>query len=267
MHQPISAFITDMFNQRSLIYELSKRDFQQQYQGSYLGVVWMFLHPLLFVTLLYLVFTLGFRAGTSGEMPFVLYLVSGIVCWFYFAENLNAVTDSIRSHAFLVQKLDFGLSVLPLVKILSTAVAHVFLLFFVVLLAWYHGFAPSVYNLQTGYYFFSMITLLLAIGWLTSSTSIFVSDVARLVSVAAQFGFWLTPIFWNIEMIPTRYHWLIKLNPVHYIVTGYRDSLIARVAFWERPAETLYFWVLTLVLLYTGISVFRRLRPHFAEVI
>ena len=109
--------------------------------------------------------------------------------------------------------------------------------------------------------------LLLGLGWLTSSTNVFVKDVSKLVGIIVQFGFWLTPIFWNISRVPQEYQWIIKLNPAYYLVSGYRDCLLYHRWFWERQNETLYFWALTTVILFLGIIVFKRLRPHFAEVI
>ena len=81
-----------------------------------------------------------------------------------------------------------------------------------------------------------------------------------------QFGFWLTPIFWESSMFPEKYRWVIELNPMYYIVNGYRQSLVQQVPIIEND-NFLYFWVLTIFILFLGISVYRRLRPHFAEVI
>jgi lipopolysaccharide transport system permease protein/teichoic acid transport system permease protein len=166
-----------------------------------------------------------------------------------------------------VKKVDFRLSILPIVKILSALVPHIFFLLIATVICWINGFAPSLYIFQVFYYLGAMIFLLLGLSWITSSTSLFVKDVIRLVSIITQFGFWLTPIFWNIKMIPGQYQWIIKLNPIHYIVNGYRDSLINNIPFWEHPYETLYFWLVTLCAMYVGITIFGKLRPHFAEVI
>jgi len=259
-------FIRDIVDKRSVIYELVKRDLQQQYMGSYLGAVWLFLQPLLFITILYAVFTLGFRAGSVVDMPFSIYLVTGMVPWLYFSSNFSSNTGAIRRYAFLVKKVDFRLSVLPIVTMASSLVAHIFLLIVAICLAWYQGIAPSIYTLQLIYYLIAMTALLLGLGWMTSSTSIFIKDVANVVSILVQFGFWLTPIFWNIEMIPEKYRWIIELNPMYYIITGYRESIVSHVPFWESD-NTIYFWAFTLVCLYFGISIYRRLRPHFAEVV
>jgi lipopolysaccharide transport system permease protein len=260
-------FLVDIIDKRFVVLELAKRDFQQQYQGSYLGFVWMFLQPLLFISILYLVFTFGFRSGESNDMPFALYLVTGMVCWLYLSSNLVAMTDVIINYSFLVKKIDFRLSVLPIVKLASSAVAHFVLVLLAVGLAWYKGFPPTLYSLQVVYYFLAMSALLLGLGWLTSSTTVFVSDVSKLVSVLVQFGFWLTPVFWNPVMIPGEYRWLVELNPAYYIISGYRDSLIAHVAFWDKPVLTVYYWSVSLLCMLAGIGVYRKLRPHFAEVV
>lgn len=259
-------FFRDIIDKRSIIFELAKRDLQQQYMGSYLGFVWLFLQPLLFISILYMIFTMGFRAGISDDMPFAIYLVTGMVAWLHFSSNFSANTGVIRSYSFLVKKVDFRLSVLPIVQMLSSLVTHVFLIVVAIGLAWYKGYAPTIYTFQVAYYLIAMSALLLGLGWMTSSMSIFIKDVTKIVAVLVQFGFWLTPIFWNISMIPDKYKWIIELNPAYYIVTGYRDSIVGQVAFWER-GNTVYFWFFTLVTLYVGISIYRRLRPHFAEVV
>jgi lipopolysaccharide transport system permease protein/teichoic acid transport system permease protein len=261
-------FLSDIYDKRSILYELAKRDFQQQYLGSYLGFIWVFLQPFLYITILYLVFTFGFKAPpTSDDIPFSLFLISGMIPWLFFLQNFMGGTNVIRQHSFLLKKIDFRLSILPLVPLLSSALPHLFFIMVAIILAWAGGFSPSLYTLQIFYYFFAMLMLLLGLSWLTSSTNIFVKDVAKIVAVFSQFGFWLTPIFWNIETIPERYQWILKLNPMYYIVSGYRDSIINKIFFWERPLETLYFWSVTFVFMALGIVVFKKLRPHFAEVI
>ncbi len=268
MIQRTKSFLADIYNKRSILYELAKRDFQQQYMGSYLGVVWVYLQPLLFIAVLYSVFTFGFKSGSSSEgVPFAVYLISGMIAWFYIAGNLNAGASVIRQHSFLLKKIDFRLSMLPIVKLMSSSIPHVFFILIAIIIATLNGISPSFYLLQLFYYFAAMVVLLLGIAWLTSSTNIFVPDVSKAVSVIVTFGFWLTPIFWDTAKIPEQYQWIIKLNPANYIVQGYRDSIINHISFWEKPYETLYFWTVTGIMLWLGITVFKKLRPHFAEVV
>jgi len=267
MFQKAKRFFLDIYSKREILYELSKRDFQKQYMGSYLGFVWVYLQPLLFISVLYLVVTLGLKSGsTSSNMPFGVYLVVGIIPWFYFSDNLGQMTNVIKQNSFLLKKVDFRLSLLPIVKLASSLLPHLFFICIIFIISAFNGVYPSVYNLQFIYYYFCMVALLLGIGWLTSSTKLFIADISNVISLFISFGFWLTPIFWNIDRIPNGYQWIIKLNPVVYIVEGYRDAMLRHVWFWEKPYETLYFWFITLGFLMVGITIFRRLRPHFAEV-
>lgn len=267
MLKHVYAFLADILKMRGIIFELAKRDFQQQYMGSYLGFVWVFLQPLIFIYILYIIFSLGLRENVISEVPFSLYLITGIVAWLYFAENLSSTTHVIKSHVFLVKKVDFRLSVLPVVKLISSLVSHLFLVMVAVLISWYQGYSPTVYTLQVFYYMFCLFSLLLGIAWITSATSIFIKDVVKLVAIFVQFGFWLTPVFWNKNMLPEEYYWIVEVNPVNYIVTGYRDSILSQVPFWQKPEEMLYFWGVSLAVMLVGIKVFRKLRPHFAEVV
>ncbi len=260
-------FLKDLWNKKRLIIELVKRDLASQVRGSYLGFVWIFLQPLSFIFVLYCVFTLGLRTGSHSGIPFVVYLVSGIVAWMFFADGLGSASNSISSHSFLIKKVDFRLSILPLVKIVSSLFIQSVLIIAAITVNWMNGYAPSIYTFQIVYYMFSLSLLLLGFGWISSSTSLFANDVTRIIALIVQFGFWLTPIIWNISIIPQKYQWIAMLNPVFYIVNGYRESLIYKIPFWNNMYLTFYYWAITSVVLFLGISIFRRLRPHFAEVV
>ena len=263
----VVSFLQDIIKSRHLLWALAKRDYHEQNRGAYLGVLWNYIQPLLFIVVLYSVFTLGFRVGAVSDTPFAVYLVVGMVCWLYFVGNLNSMASVIRRYDFMVKKVDFRLSILPLVKIVSSFFPHLILLCIAVVIAAVQGYWPGLHLLQLVYYFVCMVILLVGIGWLTSSTSIFIKDVNNVVGVIAQFGFWLTPIFWRMDMMPESIQDILKINPVYYIVTGYRDSVLSQRWFWERPEETLYFWLAAIPIMLCGIVVFKKLKPHFAEVI
>jgi len=268
MIKQIKHFLLDIYNKRSILYELAKRDFQKQYMGSYLGFVWVYLQPLLFIGVLYFIFTMGFKAGSSTSgVPFIVYLITGMIAWFYIAENLNAGTNVLKQHSFLLKKVDFRLSMLPIVKLISSSAPHLFFIVLAIIISIINGIYPTLYIIQLAYYFIAMVFLLLGINWLTSSTNLFVPDVSKVISIIVTFGFWLTPIFWDLSKVPEKYQWIVKLNPAVYIVEGYRDSIINHIGFWEKPYETLYFWLFTGLMLWSGITVFKKLRPHFAEVV
>lgn len=244
-----------------------KNDFKSRYLNNYLGILWAFIQPTISVLIFWFVFQVGFKAAPVQDVPFILWLVAGMIPWFFLSEALPSATNAILDNSFLVKKIVFRVSLLPIVKITSAVIIHLFFMVFMMSMYIIYGYEPNLYWLQMFYYLFSAIMLLLGISWITSSVVIFFRDLGQLVSMSIQFGFWLTPIFWSLTMVPQEYRWLFELNPAHYITQGYRDALINHVWFWEKPMEALLFWGITLVFFALGAIVFRKLRPHFADVL
>lgn len=260
-------FVADVFRNRRIILELARQDFKSKYLGSYLGIIWAFFNPAVTILIFWFVFQVGFKATPIDNFPFILWLATGMIPWFFFADSVSSATNSIIERSYLVQKIVFRTSVLPIVKILAALSVH--LIFIGVLVAMFiaYGYRPDIYYLQTLYYLFALIVLLLGLSWVTSSIVIFFKDIGQIVGMVLQFGFWLTPIFWPIKMVPKEYHPLLKINPAFYIIEGYRESFIYKVWFWEHNKLTPYFWVVTVLIFIGGAFLFRRLRPHFADVL
>lgn len=261
----------EIIKSRKMIYKLAKNDFRTKYAGSYLGTIWAFVQPVITVLVYWFVFEVGFRGGSDAlPVPFVLYLTAGIIPWFFFQDGLTGGTNSLLEYSYLVKKVVFNISVLPVVKIVSAVFIHLFFIAFIMLLYCVYGWYPDVYYLQLLYYLAGLLLLILGLSYLTSAIVIFFRDLSQMVNIALQIGIWLTPIMWVAEDKLIHYpllHRILKLNPVYYIVTGYRDAFIYKNWFWERPRWTLYFWIFVLCTFWIGTTVFKKLRVHFADVI
>lgn len=123
--------------------------------------------------------------------------------------------------------------------------------------------------MQIVYYTFAMFIMVLGIVYATCAIVIFFRDLTQVINIVLQVGMWMTPIMWNIdtmELSPVLIT-IFKLNPMYYIVAGYRDALINKAWFWENAPLTLYFWLLTAVLFGIGTMIFKRLKIHFADVL
>lgn len=260
-------FLRDIYKNKTLLLNLTKNDFKSRYMGNYLGIMWAFVQPAITIVIFWFVFQVGFKSKPVENFPFILWLMAGMVPWFFFADSLQSGMQSILANSFLVKKVVFRVSLLPIVQIISALVIHVF--FIVVMLGMYlaYGFEPNVYWLQIFYYLFCSIVLLLGLAWFNSAVVVFFKDLGQIITVFIQFGFWLTPIFWTLKMVPVQYQWLFKINPAYYITQGYRDALISHVWFWDKPKETLLYWTITIIVVVSGAVVFRKLRPHFADVL
>ena len=261
-------FLKHLKNSRKLIFVLAYNDFKEQYLGSYLGILWAVLRPALFIAVIWFVFTFGFKAKpTDDNIPFALWLLCGMIPWFFFAESLNKGMSAIVSSTYLVKKVAFRVSILPLVKVLSSLGIHLVLVGLLIIVFLLSGFMPTIYWLQIPYYILCIVVLALGLGWLTSSLRVFIKDIGEIIGVVIQFGFWLTPIFWSFKLIPEQYHYLVKLNPMVYVVEGFRDSFIHNIWFWEKASDTTQFLTITTIFLILGAIVFKRLRPHFGDVL
>lgn len=260
-------YLKSLYKDRNLILQLAKNDFKVKYLGSYLGMFWAFVNPVILILIYWFVFQIGFRSMPVGDVPFILWLVAGIVPWFFISEAVAVGTNSILDNSYLVKKVVFRVSLLPIIKMLSTLFIHIIFLIIVIILFLVYGYEFNIYYLQVFYFLFSTIILVYGISLITSSLAIFSKDVGQIVSVILQFGFWLTPIFWSFAIVPTNIQFWFKLNPVYYLVEGYRNTLIYKRWFWEDPLLTIYFWFVTLFILVVGIWLFKKLRPHFSDVL
>ena len=265
----ILALPAELYQNRKLVLSLAKNDFKTKYAGSYLGIVWAFIQPIVTILVYWFVFSVGLKAGTVSDYPCVLYLVSGIVPWFFFQDALNGGTNALIEYNYLVKKVVFKISILPIVKIISALFVHVFFVVFALILCACYGYTPSLYTLQIIYYSICTFLLVLGLVYATSAIVIFFRDLTQIISIFLQVGVWLTPIMWDINMLSS-HPWLIKLfklNPMYYVVTGYRDSMLGHVGIWNHASWTIYFWVVTILLFGLGSVIFKRLKPHFADVL
>lgn len=260
-------FFRDLVQNRRLLSDLVKNDFKSRYLQNYLGILWAFVQPVATIVIFWFVFQVGFKAAPVQDTPFIIWLIAGMIPWFFLAEAWQSATTSVLDNSFLVKKIVFRVSLLPIVKITSALMIHGFFLLLMLGIFMFYGYEPNLYWLQVIYYLFASLILLLGMAWITSSVVIFFRDLGQIVSMLVQFFFWLTPVFWMISMVPEQYRFWFELNPAYYITQGYRDALIDQVWFWEKPEQALMFWSITLVTFVLGALIFRKLRPHFADVL
>ena len=190
----------ELWQSRKLIWKLAKNDFKTRYAGSYLGIVWAFIQPVITILVYWFVFSVGFRSGTGDlGVPFVLYLVAGIVPWFFFQDALIGGTNSLLEYNYLVKKVVFNISVLPVVKIISAMFVHAFFVLFTIILYTAYGKFPDIYYLQIIYYSGCVFLLVLGLSYATSAIVIFFRDLTQIINIVLQVGVWLTPIMWIVE--------------------------------------------------------------------
>jgi teichoic acid transport system permease protein len=257
----------ELFRNRKMIFKLAKNDFKTKYVSSYLGTIWAFINPLIIIGTYWFVFQVGFRSTDIGDVPFIVWFICGIVPWFFFSEALGSATNSLLEYSYLVKKVVFKIEMLPILKILAALFVHLFFIVFLFIIYLIYGFSLNVYNLQIFYYLLCMIVFLVAVSTFTSSIVLFFRDLNQIIGIILNVGFWFTPIGWPYTMLPEAWRIVFKLNPMFYIVEGYRDAFVNNIWFYEKPYHLLYFWVSTFIILFVSIKLFKKLKIHFPDVI
>ncbi len=197
MLKTIFSLPADVYKNRRLVMKLAKNDFKTRYAGSYFGTFWAFVQPIVTIMVYWFVFSVGFRQNTDGiGIPFVLYLVAGIVPWFFFQDALVGGTNALLEYNYLVKKVVFNISVLPVVKIISALFVHGFFVVFTIILYAFYGRFPDWYYLQILYYSICVFILSLSLVYISCAVVVFFRDLTQIINIGLQVGVWLTPIMW-----------------------------------------------------------------------
>lgn len=260
-------FILLLLQRRQIIWELAKRDIAQKYVGSRVGLLWTVIHPLSLIFIFWFVFGFGLKAQPVADVPFSVWLTAGMAAWFSFSEILAESTIMIVSNPHLIKKIRFPSQILPVVKIVSSFINHLIFLSLLIILLFLYKLPITLYAVQVVYYYFCLIMLALGLSWFTSAVNVFVRDVGQIVQLFLQITFWATPIVWSLEIMPLKVQSILRLNPMCYVVNGYRQAFIYHEPFWLNIKEGVYFWFITLFFLVLGALVFRRLKPHFPDIL
>ncbi len=263
----IATLYNDIFKDKRLLLDLAKNDFKTKFAGSYLGITWAFIQPIITILVYWFVFQVGFRSGTVQDVPFVLWLTAGLVPWFFLNDALNSATASLLEYSYLVKKVVFKVEIIPLVRIVSSFFVHIFFVGFMLIMFMLNDIMPKLEWIQLIYYSICLFLLIIGISYLTSALVVFFKDLAQIIIIILQIGMWITPIMWQWNIMPEKVLLFLKLNPIYYIVEGYRNSLIYGKWFWNNTYMTVYFWIFTLICLILGTKIFEKLKIHFADVL
>lgn len=267
----VMALPVELYQNRRLIWRLSRNDFKKRYAGSYLGTIWAMVPPIVTVAMYWVVFDRIFGSGpqvtyTGGEVPYVLFLTAGLVPWFFFSDAVMGGMTSLMEYNYLVKKVVFKVSILPIIKVTAAMFVHIGFSVVLVLIGAFYGYTPTVYTLQLFYYTFCEYVFILGLSYATCAIVLFFRDLQNLVSIIMQVGMWATPILWNINTLREKYKPFIKLNPMTYIVEGYRSAVYEQQWFWEHFYSSTYFWIVTALLFVVSALIFKKLKPMFADV-
>ncbi len=266
----LMAATRSIWRHRQLIVELTKRDVIGRYRGSFMGLAWSFVHPLVMLVVYTFVFSVVFKArwgtgASESHVDFALVLFVGLIVHGIFAESAQRAPSLVLSNVNYVKKIVFPLEILPVVAVGAT-LFHASVSLAVLLLGMLVTGAP----LHPGIVLLPIIMAPLAIAvlglsWILASLGVFLRDIQQTIGILSTVLMFLSPIFYPASALPASFQGLLALNPLTFVIEQARA-----VAFLDNPVNwigwLLYLGCATLVAA-LGFSWFQRTRRGFADVV
>jgi lipopolysaccharide transport system permease protein len=253
----------ELWRFRELVFFLALRDVTVRYKQTALGVAWVLLQPLLAMGIFSIVF--GSRGLTAGGVPYPLFVISGLVPWFYFANATSGASGSIVGNAQLISKVYFPRLAIPLAAVLAALVdlAIGLAMAIILLVVFGVGIGPQLLALPV-LVMLEVVTAFSVSIWL-SALDVQYRDVRYAVPFLVQVWLFATPVIYASADVPARWQVLLALNPMSGIIEGFRWALLGGA---EPPLAALTVSVVVVAaLLATGLLYFRRMERTFADVI
>ena len=252
----------------SIVFRIAKYENKASYQGHHLGMVWEILNPLLQVSVFFLVFGIGFRGGVDvNGVPFIVWLIMGQASWMLMNSAVQGGSISVKQKLGLVSKMKFPISILPTIIIVTRLKPFYVMMVISIMGALITGVAPTLHWFGAFYYFIAMTFLLIFMGFLTSTINILFNDFQFILTTIMRLIFFTSGVMFPLEDMQGRLGDLLALNPFHYIVSGFRNSFLYQITFWDRGRQTLFFWAFTLFIGLVGSHLHLKFRARFSDFV
>ena len=252
----------DLYNYRELLKTSVKKDIGGKYKHSFLGVLWSFINPLLQILVYALIFPLVIKNGGSYK-DYTVFMVCGLIPWAYFTTVINRASFIMIENGNILKKVYFPRSILPLSLVTSETIN--FLVSCIIILAFIviKGFGISKFILFFPLVLLIQYVLLLGIALIFSAVTVYMRDIQHFIGVVLQLLFYATPIVYSIDTIPENFRWILKWNPMTYIIEGYR------AIFYNQTMPDLkslgVLGIISIIILIVGYLLFNKLQKRFAE--
>lgn len=253
---------------RSLIWELTKREFSARYKGSLIGIGWNILQPLFLLTVYTLAFGVILKTQwntSSSTYEYALTLFAGLIVFNAFTDTINKSVESISGNPNFVKKIVFPLELLPAICVATALLqATISLTILIVAYSILTGI-PNLEILMAPLVLVCIAPALLGLSWLLSAAGVVIRDTRHMSGMLTHTLLFLTPVFYSIEMAPAALRKMLAINPLTFPIEEFR-SLIFSGASPSYPGLLLYF-LSTSLFAFVSLTIFRRLRANFADLV
>lgn len=264
----IKTVLKENFDNRNRLLRLANYELKASNNGTMFGFLWNFINPALQIFVYWFVFAIGLKsAAPKGAYPYIIWMIVGIIPWFYISTALTITGNAIYSYSGVLKRMYLPLSIVPIKSVLSALIGHIWAMIVVVVIIFASGYSISGYWWQTFYFLFAGFVLLSAYALFASAVVVVFRDFQKIMISVIRLLFYITPVVWVQESLPAKLKFILKLNPFAYLIDGYRDSLLyGRSLFWHWK-QGVFFWAITMVLFAIGCNIHMKFRKQFIDLI
>ena len=250
----------NLYKYRELLKTNVKKEIRGKYKNSFLGVLWSFLNPLLQIIVYALIFQVILK---NPQENYAIFLCCGLIPWTFFSSTTTRSAFTMIENGNIIKKVYFPREILPISIVTSEAVNFMISTIIILGFVIFGGIGISKYIVFYPLVLLAQYLLLIGLSLIISSISVYVRDLQHLIGVVMQLLFYATPIVYSAESIPDNFKWILYLNPMTYIINGYRDIFYNQQMIDIIP--TLCLIIISIVLCFIGYIIFNKLQKGFAE--
>lgn len=255
-------FFKSLYEYRELLKTSISKDIRGKYKNSILGIIWSFLNPLLQIAVYAIVFPLIMKSDLPN---YTVFLCCGLIPWNFFSSAISRTSFTMIENGNIIKKVFFPRQILPISVVTSEAVN--FMISTVIILAFVLAYGMGITQFIIFYPLVLLVQYLLLIGisFIVSSVTVFFRDLQHFIGIALQLLFYATPIVYASNTIPENFQWILKFNPMTYVINGYRY-----IFYYQQAPDFVSLLIvlgISIILCVVGYMIFNKLQRRFAEEI
>lgn len=252
--------VRDLTNYREFLKSNVKKDIRGKYKGSFLGILWSFINPLLSVLVYAIVFPYIMRIKVEN---YLIYLITGIIPWTFFTSSINMGLISVLSNADIIKKVYFPRIILPISTVTSCLVNFLISCVIILLFCLGSGLGISVQILWLPLIAIIQYIMLLGFTFILSAIEMYMRDIEHIINFILSMAFYVTPILYTPDIFPKKLAFVLKINPMAYLVNAYRS-----IFFYQKMPDLRGIGIVSIfsiIIFVIGYFVFEKLQKGFAE--
>lgn len=257
----------ELWSNRQRLWRLTIHENKAKSAEMVLGRIWNFLNPALQILVYWFVFDVGLHNGAVEGVPYVVWLTCGLLPWMYINNAMNNSSVSISQFSRVLQNIAFPLALVPAKSVFAAWFEHLYTVVIMFAVALISGVKPTWHMLEVVYYMVASLTFLTAFSLIASSLTAVFRDFHQFLQPMIRMLFYISNVVWKPGVNAGSWSIIMRINPLAYLIDGYRNALLYGIPFWGSWRQALCFWGITLVMLVIGCRLHVKLRDRFIDLV